>query len=67
MLLGHEKGVGSAEVQDEMRKRGIEYVYVGQVNGRHPDLDMIDPQALKADPDFELLYHQDRVWVFKLR
>src|SRR3990172_3760644 len=61
------KGIGHPDVLALLRERGFGYVYIGQRQGRvnYNGL-VLDPQQLLAIPDFYPIYHQDRVWIFKL-
>ncbi len=66
--LVNEKGVASSEMIAELTRRGINYVYIGQLQGRagfggpYP----MEPSYLLASPNYQPVYHQDRVWVFKI-
>ncbi|MDD5467921.1 MAG: DUF6212 domain-containing protein [Anaerolineales bacterium] len=66
--LIHEKGVTSSEMIAELARQGVNYVYVGQTQGRtgfggpYP----MEPSNFLASPNYQLVYHQDRVWVFKI-
>lgn len=61
-------GLDHSAVLDELKLRGIEYLYIGQrqglVNTSQP---LIKLDALINHPGFELVYHQDRVWIFQIR
>jgi hypothetical protein len=61
------KGVTHPDVLALLRARGVTYVYVGQRQGRvnYGGPHVIDPEQLLASPNFRLVYHQDRVWIFK--
>jgi hypothetical protein len=58
-------GVDSQTVKNMLQARGLNYVYIGQkqgsVNSPGP---LLDASALMQDPDFHLVYRQDRVWIF---
>ena len=62
-----EKGISDPDVIAMLKERGITHVYIGQqqgsVNSPGP---LIDPAQMLADPHYTLLYHQDRVYVFKV-
>ncbi len=61
-------GDGSALAR-QMRARGVEYVYVGAQAGRvgtPPGRARLDPWLLGGSPDFEVVYTDDFVWVFRL-
>ena len=53
---------------DLLQEVGVTHVYVGQKQGRvnYAGDHTIDPERLAASPNYELLYHQDRVWVFEI-
>ncbi|MGE5221220.1 MAG: hypothetical protein ACM3PY_02210, partial [Omnitrophica WOR_2 bacterium] len=50
-----------------LKERNIGYVYIGQRQGsvNNPD-PPLDPEQLLASPAFQPVYHQDRVWIFKI-
>jgi hypothetical protein len=59
-----------ARLSMEMRKQGIDYVYVGARGGRighPPERALLDPAALQRSSDFETVYTDDFVWVFRSR
>ncbi len=48
---------------------GVTHVYIGQVEGQvgvPPPQPLFTADELVSDPEFEMLYHQDKVWVFAL-
>jgi hypothetical protein len=58
-------GIDSQSVKSMLNQRGFNYVYIGQkqgsVNSPGP---LLNALTLMKDPDFHLVYRQDRVWVF---
>jgi hypothetical protein len=62
------KGIEHPDVLALLRARGIAYVYSGQRQGRvnYGGPDILEPEQLLASPNFRLVYHQDRVWIFKI-
>ena len=62
-----EKGIDHPDVLELYQTRGITHVYIGQqgglVNSPSP---MINLEELTSSPHFDLIYHQDRVWIFKI-
>ena len=49
---------------------GVTHLYVGQGQGRVAAQKLepyLEPTELSADPAFDLVYHQDRVWVFEMK
>ena len=64
----HEKGVTNSAVISLLEERGIDYIYIGQRQGRvnYNGPDILDPQVISEDRNFETIYHQDRVWIFKI-
>jgi len=63
-----EKGIGDANVMAELQARGIRYVYIGQRQGRvnYAGPHVLKPAELTANARFQLVYQQDRVWVFEV-
>jgi len=63
-----QKGLNSPQVKELLRERQITHIYIGQqqgqVNASGPPLLQID--QLLANPDFHLIYRQDRVWIFEI-
>jgi hypothetical protein len=63
-----QKGINSPEVKETLRERQIGYIYIGQLQGRvnasEPPLLQVD--QLLSDPDYHLIYHQDRVFIFEI-
>jgi hypothetical protein len=60
-------GIDNPEVLKMLRERGITHLYLGQrggsVNSPSP---LLDPSHLYASPHFTPIYHQDRVWIYKI-
>jgi hypothetical protein len=63
-----EHGLSSQVSFDRMTECGITHVYVGQRQGRvnYSGPYVIDPLQLLSDEHYQLIYHQDRVWMFEL-
>lgn len=63
-----DQDIHSAATMAELSRRGIGYIYIGQLQGRsgyggpYP----LEPAALLTDQHYAEIYHQDRVWVFKI-
>ena len=55
---------------DALCRFGVTHVYIGQGQGQVA-LNELTPYLVPADllasPDFDLLYHQDRVWIFGVK
>jgi hypothetical protein len=61
-------GLDHSTVLDELKLRGIEYLYIGQRHGLvNTSQPLIKLDTLTNHPGFELVYHQDRVWIFQIR
>ncbi len=61
------KGLQDSSVRSQLHERGINYVYIGQRNGRvNSSGSLIKADQLLADPLFHLVYHQDLVWIFQI-
>jgi hypothetical protein len=54
----------SADGLDLMRQSGIEYIYTGAHEAPRTD-NVIDVEALRASPDYEVVYEQDGVVIFR--
>jgi len=63
------KGITHPDVLALLRARGVTYMYIGQRQGRvnYGGPYVLKPGQLLADPNFRLVYHQDRVWVFEVQ
>jgi len=63
------KGIAHPDVLALLRERGVTHVYIGQRQGRvnYGGPYVLEPEQLLASPNFRLVYHQDRVWVFEVQ
>lgn len=43
-----------------LRDEGVTHVYIGKRGGN------IHPESLMGDPDYQLIYHRDGVWIFEV-
>jgi hypothetical protein len=63
------KGITHPDVLRILEERSVTYIYIGQRNGRAnysgPDILLAD--RLLSDDHFQLVYHVDRVWIFKIQ
>ncbi|WP_322806249.1 hypothetical protein [Thermanaerothrix sp.] len=68
VFLIRSQGIRSSSVKNEICARGIDYVYIGQQQGRvgAGAEQLLDPNILTVDPMFQKVYHEDRVWIFKV-
>ena len=66
--LINAKGVNNQEVKETLKDKQITHIYIGQQQGRvnAPVPPYLDVDKLIKDPDFELLYHKNLVWIFKI-
>jgi hypothetical protein len=62
------KGITNPDTLSLLHERGVRYVYIGQRQGRtnYYGLYVIKPDDLLSSPTFQLLYHQDGVWIFEV-
>jgi hypothetical protein len=68
VLEVQQKGLNDPAVIEMLQERGIEYVYVGQKQGSvNSPKPLIQIEQLVGSPYYQLLYHQDRVWIYKLQ
>ncbi len=63
-----EGGINHSETVARLRQRGVNYVYIGQQQGRvnYSGPGTLSPQELLTGGPYRLVYHQDRVWVFEV-
>ncbi|MCL4561047.1 MAG: hypothetical protein M1281_10570 [Chloroflexi bacterium] len=61
-------GVDNLVVLADLKKLGIDYIYIGQRRGQvgvsTPPI--LQPEKLLANPSFRPVYHQDLVWIFAI-
>lgn len=64
-----ENGITDPHIVAQLVEGGYEYIYIGQRQGavNNPGPIVLDPEALRLDAHFQLLYQRDRVWVFKIK
>ena len=63
-----EIGPTDPSVLQMLRDNQITHVYIGQMQGRvnYTGPGVLDPNQMVRDPDFKVIYHQDRVWIFAI-
>ena len=63
-----EAGLDDSATLTMLKERGITHVYVGQQQGRvnYGGPHVLDPEELLRSARYQIVYHQDRVWVFKV-
>ncbi|OGO64263.1 MAG: hypothetical protein A2Z45_07045 [Chloroflexi bacterium RBG_19FT_COMBO_55_16] len=63
-----QKGLNSPQVKELLRERQITHIYIGQQQGQvnASGLPLLQIDQLLANPDFHLIYRQDRVWIFEI-
>jgi hypothetical protein len=56
------------EILTLLRAEGVTHVYIGQRQGRvnYAGEQILDPEQLVRSDNYDLVYHQDRVWIFAL-
>jgi hypothetical protein len=64
-----ENGIVSPVSLEFLKEQGVNYVYIGQRQGRvnYSGPQILDPQVLINDQHFRLVYHEDRVWLFSIQ
>ena len=59
--------LGKTDVIKLMIERGFDYLYIGQQQGKvNFGGEFLDIELLASDPHFQQVFHQDRVWIFKI-
>ncbi len=66
--LSRNLGMDNPATLALLREHGVTHVYIGQQQGRvnYGGPHVLDPELLKRSDQYQLVYHQDRVWVFAL-
>jgi len=61
------KGIGDQGVLKMLEERGVTHIFIGQQQGHvnNPGI-VLDPNMISTLPQFTQVYHEDRVWVFKV-
>jgi hypothetical protein len=63
-----QNGIDHPEILQELRDRQIDYIYIGQKQGQlNSPGPLIKLETLLNNPVFQPVYHQDRVWLFKIQ
>jgi hypothetical protein len=58
-------GVNNPGFLDDLKERGITYIYIGQRQGRvNSSGPFLEPDQILQNPHFQTVYHQDQVWIF---
>jgi len=61
------KGLDHPDIIRKLLARGVEFVYIGQRQGGvNNSGNALDPQVMLNSPNFNLLYHQDQVYIFEV-
>ena len=68
VAMVEEKGINHPEVISELVDRGITHLYIGQGQGQvnANSAPPIEAQSLIDDPQFSVVYNEDRVWIFEI-
>lgn len=63
-----QTGLNTPEAFSLLKEHGIDYIYIGQRQGQvnNSGAPILIPNLLKNDPDYQEVYHLDRVWIFKV-
>jgi len=53
----------------ELKARGITHVYIGQREGtvNYSGSQVIQPDTMLLEDNYDLIYHEDNVWIFQIR
>jgi hypothetical protein len=62
------EGITDPVLLNELVEAGFEYIYIGQRQGQvhNPGPVVLDPEVLRQDSHFQVLYQRDLVWIFKI-
>jgi len=63
-----ENGINSSITLKLFQSENVNYIYIGQRHGsiNNPAPSIFDSVVMKSDPHFDLVYHKDRVWIFRI-
>jgi len=62
------KGIQNPDILLQLKERGISYIYIGQLQGQvNSGGPLFTVAQLLSDPNFHVVYHQDRVWIFQIQ
>jgi hypothetical protein len=63
-----EKGITDPEIIKLLIQNSIRYIYIGQRQGtvNYTGPYTLGPEILINNPNFKVIYHQDRVWIFEI-
>jgi hypothetical protein len=62
-----ENGLTNPRVMEMLEEQDIRYIYIGQQQGRvNSPQPLLDNQLIQTDPHFQLVYHRDLVWIYKI-
>lgn len=60
-------GIDDPRVLDLLASQGLTHVFIGQQNGSvNSDSPLLEVEDLLRSPDYIPVYHQDRIWIFKI-
>jgi hypothetical protein len=64
----NSKGITHPDVLEMLEEREVNHIYIGQRSGRvnYAGSDLLPIDLLLTDQHFKLVYHEDRVWIFKI-
>lgn len=62
-----QKGINHPQVFEMLESRAISHVYIGQRQGEvNTNEPLLDINQMLASPHYDPIFHQDRVWIFKI-
>ena len=59
-------GIDHPDILEELSNRGITHIYIGQQQGTVNGNPLIDAKVLRDHPNFQKIYHDDRVLIFEI-
>ncbi len=62
-----QSGITTQQHLTQLKEQGVTHIYLGQAQGKvnNPN-PIINPHLLKALPQVDLIYQQDKIWIFAL-
>jgi hypothetical protein len=63
-----DKGLLDDDFLAMLEDRHITHIYIGQRGGRvnYPGPYTLSPDQISTDPNFQMIYHKDHVWIFSI-
>jgi hypothetical protein len=63
-----ENGINSSTTLMLFQAQNVNYIYIGQRHGsiNNPGTAIFDPDIIRKNQNYQVVYHRDQVWIFKI-